>query len=242
VLRAIRTELRLPIDDVEIALLGQRAENVLVGAPVGAMDQLVASLGRLGGALFIDMQSLRTRAVALPHADLLVINSGLRHDHAAGDYRKRRAECEQAATRLGIASLRELTLQDLTKLEQLPDPLGRRARHVVTENARVLEAVSAIETNDLAELGELFARSHISMRDDYEVSIPPIDVLVEIARSQPAVYGARLTGGGFGGSIVAIAQRGRGAASAREIVAQYAKRTTHTATVFLAGEIPCDPS
>jgi galactokinase len=239
VLRAMREAFDLSLDDVALALIGQRAENDLVGAPVGAMDQLVASLGEPGKALFIDMQSLETRRVSLPAADLIVISSGIAHDHAAGDYRTRRAECEAAAVQLGVSSLRELSVDDLPRVEQLPEPLGRRVRHVITENARVLRAVDAIAQGDLTQLGSLFRESHISMRDDYEVSIPAIDQLVEIADAQPEVYGARLTGGGFGGSIVALARAGTGDRVAAAIRNAYDATSGHTSRVLLAGEVPC---
>jgi galactokinase len=239
VLRAIRRAFELAIDDVALALLGQRAENDLVGAPVGAMDQLVASLGEPGAALFIDMRSLETRRVPLPAADLIVISSGIEHDHAAGDYRKRRAECEAAARELEVRSLRELGPADLPRVERLPEPLARRVRHVITENARVLAAVDAIGEDDLARLGALFRESHRSMRDDYEVSLPVIDRLVEIADSHPDVYGARLTGGGFGGSIVGVARAGTGGRAAAVIGERYRVETGHPARVLVAGGGPC---
>lgn len=239
VLRAFREANKLDLDDVTLALLGQRAENEIVGAPVGAMDQLAASLGVPGSALFIDMQSLVAKRVALPAADLLVIASGIPHDHAAGDYRTRRRECEDAAKLLGIASLRELATTDLPRVAQLPDVLARRVRHVVTENARVLAAVEAIEGGNMKRLGNLFRESHMSMRDDYEVSLPAIDVLVESAAAQAGVYGARLTGGGFGGSIVALAERGSGRAAAERAIERYREMTGHTARILVAGELPC---
>ena len=239
VLRALRDAFELALDDVALALLGQRAENELVGAPVGAMDQLAASLGEPGAALFIDMRSLAARRVPLPEADLLVIDSGIRHDNAGGDYAARRAECEAAARELGVGSLRDLGADDLPRALRLAEPLGRRARHVVTENARVLAAVDAIERGDLVHLGDLFRASHASMRDDYEVSIPPIDALVELALAHPEVYGARLTGGGFGGAIVALARPGSGTRIAGEVAAAYEARTGHAGRVRLAGEVPC---
>ena len=240
-LRALREAFSLPIDDITLALLGQRAENELVGAPVGAMDQLVASLGKPGMALFIDTRTVATRDVPLATADLIVISSGIQHDHAAGDYRTRRAECERAARLLDVGSLRDLTEVDLRRVETLPRPLDRRVRHVVTENARVLAAMKALFANDAEALGVLFDRSHASMRDDFEVSIPPIDQLVELARSQPEVYGARLTGGGFGGSIVALAIRGTAERVAARIAERYAHETPYTPTILLAGDI-CGPS
>jgi len=148
-LRAFREACALAIDDVRLALLGQRAEVELVGAPVGAMDQLASSLGSLGAALFIDLRSLELRSIPLPAADLIVIDSGLHHDHAAGDYRLRRAQCDEAARLLGVAALRDVTTAELAVVARLPPPLDRRARHVVTENARVLAAVRALEDGDL---------------------------------------------------------------------------------------------
>jgi galactokinase len=225
VLRAFRAAYAVGIDDLELALIGHRAEVEFVGAPVGAMDQLAASLGRLGSALFIDLRSLEMRSLVLPAADLVVIGSGLRHDHAAGDYRTRRAECEDAARRLGVRTLREVGIADLAAIAALPPPLDRRARHVVTENARVLAAVRAIEDGDLHGLGELLGAAHASMRDDFEASLPAIDQLVAIADADPAIYGARITGGGFGGSIVALATRGQGAVAAARIAGRYVAQT-----------------
>jgi galactokinase len=206
------------------------------------MDQLAASVGTPGFALFIDMRSLASRKLPLPDADLLVISSGIRHDHAAGDYRIRRAECEAAAGQLGVAALRDLDLADLPRIARLPDPLARRARHIVTENARVLAAIDALARRDLAGLGKLFGASHASLRDDFEISIPAIDALVELATAHPEVHGARLTGGGFGGSIVALARAGHGPRIASSIVDEYAQRTGHTGCVLLAGQVPCDPA
>lgn len=242
VLRALRTAFSLPIDDVALALMGQRAEVELVGAPVGAMDQLASSLGKLGQALFIDIQSLDVRLVPLPDADLLVVSSGLLHQNATGDYRTRRDECHEATRLLGIRSLRELSEDDLARIATLPSPIDRRARHVITENARVLDTVSAIGCGDLEGVGALFAASHRSMRDDYEVSIPAIDELVAIADADPDVYGARLTGGGFGGSIVGFAQTGTGSAAAKRIAARYQTSTNHSPRILVAGGLRCDPS
>ncbi len=219
VLRAFAAAWHLPIDPITIALLGQRAENEWVGAPVGAMDQLAASLGVTGEALFIDMRSLVSERVPVPaELEVIVIASGVEHSNASSGYRVRRAECEQAARALGITQLRDATADDIARLAA---PLDRRARHVVSENARVLATVAAFASGDRAALGELFAESHRSMRDDYEVSVPEIDALVGIATADPDVIGARLTGGGFGGSIVALALAGDGTAAASRICARY---------------------
>lgn len=240
VLRALRKAFDLSIDDTQLALLGQRAENELVGAPVGAMDQLCASLGEPGTALFIDTRSLEARRIPMPPGmDLLVIASGLRHDHSTGDYKTRRAECEEAARQLGVGSLRDIGARDLDRVAALAQPFAKRVRHVVTENDRVLAAVTAMEQGDLAKLGSLFRASHASMREDYEVSLPQIDMLVDIACTDPDVYGARLTGGGFGGSIVAIAGAGTGTAAARRITGRYVLQTGATPQVLVAEEVAC---
>ena len=155
------------------------------------------------------------------------------HRHSAGDYNARRAECERAAALLGVPKLRDASQADLARVAALPEPLNRRARHVITENARVLAAVEAMRSADLVRLGQLFNASHDSQRDDYDVSIPEIDLLVELARQNHPVYGARLTGGGFGGSIVLLARGGEGRAVAQRIVDAYSKRTGAHATVLV---------
>ncbi|MCA1582018.1 MAG: galactokinase [Acidobacteria bacterium] len=206
VLRALRDLAGFPLDDVTLALVGQRAENDLVGAPVGIMDQMASSLADVGVALFLDTRSLASERIPIPRgAGLLVVDSGVRHDHASGDYRRRRAECEDAARRLGVRELRDLTVERRPDLERLPEPLRRRARHVVTENERVIEASAALRRSDLPLLGRLFDASHESQRDDFEVSVPAVDAIVAAARAEPGVFGARLTGGGFGGSVVVLA-------------------------------------
>lgn len=226
ILRALRQAFSLPLDDVQLALLGQRVEVDFVGAPVGVMDPMAASIASEGVALFLDTREMRFERVPLPSGlDPIVINSGVAHNHAAGDYRVRRAECERAAKLLGVALLRDLSEADLHRAEKLPEPLGRRVRHVVTENARVLSTVEALRSADLPRLGALFYASHDSQRLDYEVSVPEIDLLVGLAREDADVYGARLTGGGFGGSIVIMARAGTGASVASRITSRYAERS-----------------
>jgi galactokinase len=141
-LRALRQAFGWELDDVQLALLAQRAEVEFVGAPVGVMDPMASSLGSPHAALFLDTQSLRAESVPLPRGlGIAVVHSGISHEHASGEYRARRRECEEATRALGVTSLRSLTLEELPRVEQLPAPLDRRARHVVTENARVLGAV-----------------------------------------------------------------------------------------------------
>jgi galactokinase len=217
--RALRQVFHVPLDDVALAVAARRAETDFVGAPVGIMDQMACSLADTSGALLIDTRTLEYSAVPLPSsAALIVIDSGVTHKHAGGEYRTRRQECSEAAVALGVAELRDVAVTDLDRVAALAPPLNRRARHVVTENARVLAAVIALKAEDLEQTGRLFVESHASMRDDFEVSIPAIDALVEIACRTPGVYGARLTGGGFGGAIVALADRSRASAAADTIV------------------------
>jgi galactokinase len=239
ILRALREAFSLEMDDVRLALLGQKVENDFVGAPVGVMDPMACNLADVGVALFLDTREMRFERVPLPPGvDPIVINSGVAHDHSAGDYRTRRAECERAAALLGVPQLRDLSEAELPRAGKLPEPLGRRVRHVVTENARVLAAVEAMRAADLARLGALFYASHDSQRLDYEVSVPEIDLLVDLAREQSDVYGARLTGGGFGGSVVILARAGTGAAVAARIADRYAARSGHRPAIL----VPQTPS
>jgi galactokinase len=234
VLRALRDLFGLSVNDVRLAQLGQRAENDFVGAPVGLMDQMAASLADDHTALFLDTRTLHYEQVPLP-ADgaLLVVNSGVAHNHASGDYRTRRAECDRAAAALGVPQLRDLGLDDLPRVAALPDPISRRARHVITEDHRVLESVDAMKSGDLRRLGELFTESHASMRDDFEMSVPEIDLLVDLAHAERGVFGARLTGGGFGGSIVALVEAGAAPRVGERVSRAYRERSRHTATVLV---------
>jgi galactokinase len=195
---------------------------------------MACALAGEGEALFLDTRTMAYDRVRLPPGvDLVVINSGIAHRHASGDYRTRRAECERAALMLGVPQLRDLTREDLPRLEALRDPLNRRARHVLTEDQRVLDAVEAMRAGDAARVGALFYESHASMRDDYAVSIAEIDRLVELARREPAVLGARLTGGGFGGSIVALVEAGTAAGVGRRVAEAYARDTGERPTVLV---------
>jgi len=233
-LRAMREEFHLELADVNLALLGQRAENDFVGARCGIMDQMAATLADAGSALFLDTRSLGYRRVPLPAAaDLVVIHSGVSHEISGGDYNTRRAECEEAARQLGVAQLRDVTPADLPRLDQLPEPLRRRARHVVTEDDRVLAAVEALESGDLPALGRLFDASHASMRDDFEVSVPDVDLLVELGQSELRVFGARMTGGGFGGAVVMLAEAGQGRAVGDEVAREYARRSGRSPSVLV---------
>lgn len=204
ILKAIRAALDLVINDAEVARLAQFAESEFVGMPCGIMDQMAASVARPGEALFLDTRDLATETVPLPAGHhIAVIYSGVKHQLTDGGYGHRVAECQAACRALGVSSLRDLSMEDLPRIEALPAPLNQRARHVVTENQRVLEGVAALRGSDPTAFGRLMAASHGSQRDDYAVSVPAVDKLVDVALDQGAV-GARLTGGGFGGSIVAL--------------------------------------
>jgi galactokinase len=223
-LRALRDAFDLPLSDVELARTAQRAEVEFVGAPVGIMDQMAASLAGEREALFIDTRALEFERIPLPASlDLVVIDSGISHRHAGGEYVTRRRESEEAARLLGVRHLRDIGLDALARVNELPGPLARRARHVVTENERVLRARDALHAGDLRTLGALFSASHASLRDDYEVSIPAVDHLVDLAIAHPQVFGARMTGGGFGGAIVIAAAAGSGRAVGDEIAARHAR-------------------
>jgi galactokinase len=232
VLRALRTRFELPLDDGALARLGRAAETDFVGAPIGIMDQMVSSLGRDGEALFLDTRTLAFERIPLPAGiDLVVIDSGVKHAHAGGEYATRRRESFDAAAQLSVAFLRDARPDGLSRLAE--PVLARRARHVITENQRVLDGAAALRASDAEAFGRLMNDSHASMRDDYEISSPEIDTLVALAREHDGVFGARLTGGGFGGSIVAIAGAGTGAAVSEGIARMYASRTGLPAAVIV---------
>jgi len=201
------------LDRVTLALAGQAAEHEYVGTLCGIMDQYIAALGVEGGALLIDCRSLEPRVVRmeLGGASIVVCDTRVKHELASSAYNQRRSECEQAAAvfarRLpAVVALRDVSVDDFERFAtDLGEPLLRRARHVVTENARTLAAADLLERGELDRLGSLMVASHASLRDDYEVSSPELDLAVEVALSVPGVYGARMTGGGFGGCAIALA-------------------------------------
>ena len=216
-LRCLRELLALTLDDVQVAQLAQRAEIEFAGVRCGIMDQMAASLADPTRALLLDTRSLERRFVNLPAGSaVLVLDSGIARSLAASGYNERRAECEQAARLLGVASLRDV--DDEPALAALPSLLQRRARHVVTENARVLAAVAC---SSAAEFGQLMNASHASLRADYDVSTPGLDQLVGLLQAQEVVFGARLTGAGFGGACVALCRAQEIEQVAGSVLAQY---------------------
>jgi galactokinase len=199
----------IDVPRLELVKLCQKAEHEFVGTRCGIMDQFVAVHGAAGHALMLDCRSLEYELLPVPHdLRLVVCNSMIRHELASGEYNRRRADCEEGVKLLqtplpGIRALRDVSGADLEAWKRvLPATVYRRCRHVVTENQRVLEAAKALQSRDTERFGHLMYRSHASLRDDYEVSCRELDLLVDLASSSPGVYGARMTGGGFGGCTV----------------------------------------
>jgi galactokinase len=226
VLRALRQVFALPLDDVAIARLARTAETDFVGAPVGLMDPLAASLGTPGLALFLDTRSLERELLEIPPGlEIGVLHSGISHRNAGGTYAERRREAGAAARALGVPTLRDVGEAELERIRRLAPPLDRRARHVVTENARVLAFAAALRTHQSDPLGPLLEASHRSLRDDYEVSHPHVDRLVSLAQADPDVLGARMTGGGCGGAVLFVCTVGRARAIGARLVSKYRAET-----------------
>jgi len=201
----------LDASDAELAHASQRAENEIAGAPTGIMDQFAALLGQEDAAVFLDCRSEQTRIVPLrlrqASLSLVLIDTGERHSHAAGGYAARRASCERAARQLGVPALRDVAVADLPAAERVLDAeTFRRVRHVVTENQRVSATVCALLLDDPVAVGHQLTLSHLSMRDDFEISTPALDLAVDVALDAGAI-GARMTGGGFGGAVIALIDR-----------------------------------
>ncbi|HXN54140.1 MAG TPA: galactokinase [Candidatus Acidoferrum sp.] len=216
------------IDRTKLALLCQRAENEFVGARVGIMDQFVSCHGRAGHALLVDCRSLEYRSLRLPpKLSLVICNTMVKHKLQAGEYNVRRAECEEAVRKLsaalpGIRSLRDVSLEQLAQNDGLlSETLYRRCRHVISENRRVRKMAALFERGKTEGLREVMAASHQSLRDDYEVSCGELDAMVELARRQQGVYGARMTGGGFGGCTINFVDVEHAAEFQRRVSAEY---------------------
>jgi galactokinase len=236
VLRALRQAFGLPLDSVALARLAQEAETDFVGAPVGLMDQLAASLGVPGVALFLDMRTLGRESLPLPaDVEVGVLHSGITHHNASGTYGQRREEAHAAAAALGVPSLRDVGETDLERIQRLPAPLDRRARHVVTENARVLAFAAALRAGMSGALGPLLDASHRSLRDDYAVSHPDVDKLVALAAAAPGVLGARMTGGGCGGAVLFLCPVGQARATGTQVAARYREETGQPGTFLVVG-------
>ncbi|MDN3311280.1 galactokinase [Microbacterium oryzae] len=200
----------LGLDGLSIAKIGRTAENEAVGAPTGIMDQVSSTLGRVDAATFLDCRTLETASVDLGFTAtglaLLVIDTRVKHAHSTGGYRERRASCEKGAAEMGVSSLRDLSVADLPRAEEMLDEVTfRRVRHIITENQRVLDTVETLRAAGPLAIGELLVASHASMRDDFEISVAELDTAVDTALGAGAL-GARMTGGGFGGAAIALVE------------------------------------
>jgi len=223
------------IDGKKLALLCQRAENLFVGVQCGIMDQFTSALGVKGHALLIDCRSLDAEPIPLPAGmSILIVDSKVPRNLADTQYNRRREDCAEAASALGVASLRDA---DLTTLETargaLPEALYRRAHHVITENARVSAMAAALRTDDRAMIGSLMHDSHESLRTDFEVSTPELDTLVALASGTAGVIGARMTGAGFGGCIVNLVESDSVSRFEQSVLPEYRRQTGLDAEIHL---------
>lgn len=234
----------LGIAPKQIAKLAQKAENKFIGVQCGIMDQFISALGRKDAALLIDCRSLDARAVPLRLAErevaIVITNSGVRRGLVDSEYNARREECNQAVELLSkklkreLKALRDVTLAEFKKNEKgLPPVVAKRARHVISENERVLESVEALQKGDLDAFGKLMNASHASLRDDYQVSCPELDTLVELTQAHPGVVGARMTGAGFGGCTVALMSTSAIESFKSDVVPAYEERTGKKAEVYV---------
>ncbi len=248
---ALLTAVDRPVDPVKLALAGQRAEHHFAGTQCGIMDQFISAHGRADHALLLDCRSLSFRLLPLPPGLRLVIcDTGVKHALAGGEYNVRRAQCEEGVAGLrnflpDIRALRDVNAAQLAEFSGgLAEVVQRRCRHVVTEIARVHAFATALEARDLPALGRLMAASHASLRDDYEVSCPELDLLVESASELPGLYGARMTGGGFGGCTINLVEAEQAQRFAQAVSTAYEAKTGIHPEIFLsrasegAGEVP----
>lgn len=236
---AVDELLELGLSAADLLAITRGAENDFVGAPTGGMDQLAALRCVAGHALFCDMRSLAVEQVPFDldanGLSMLVVDTRAEHRHSDGEYRQRRAGCERAARLLGVPALREIALTELDDaLHRLPeDELRRYTRHVVTENDRVLSAVELLRAGDVAAIGPLLNASHTSMRDDYRITIPELDVAADTLVVAGA-FGARMTGGGFGGCVIALVEKALATEAAAAVEREFARRAFHAPSTFLA--------
>lgn len=228
------------IDRIELAKLCQHAENEFVGMRCGIMDQFISCRGRAGTALMLDCRSLEHRLLPLPEdARLVICNTMVKHELGSSEYNTRRAECETGVRHFSerladIRALRDVSLADLERSGgDLDEVIFQRCRHVITENARVMEAASALERGDLQAFGNLMAESHRSLRDDYQVSCSELDAMVDLAARIEGVYGARMTGGGFGGCTINLVRADSVAGFKRTVARDYEQATGLAPEIFV---------
>jgi galactokinase len=229
---ALKALFRLVIDPVHLAVLCQRAENQFVGVNSGIMDQFISALGRQDTALLVDCRSLDYRHLPVRgDLQIVVADTAVKRGLVDSEYNRRRAECEEAVRLLGqqidgVRALRDVSSEQLDRYaDSLPDVVRRRARHVITENERVVRGVAALEAGDLAAFGRLMDESHASLRDDYEVTVPQLDAMVDAAHNVPGVLGSRMTGAGFGGCTVSLVETAAVDRFLAEVPARYRRET-----------------
>ena len=234
----------IDIPRLELVKLCQKAEHEYVGTLCGIMDQFIAVFGAAGNALMLDCRSLEYQLLPVPHDFRLVVcNSMVRHELASGEYNRRRADCEEGVKLLQphlprIRALRDVGVADLEAWKQaLPATVYRRCRHVVTENQRVLAAAKALQSSDADRFGHLMYRSHVSLRDDFQVSCKELDLLVDLASSNPGVLGARMMGGGFGGCTVNLLRAGASTSFKEHIAQAYRDATDIVPEIYI-----CEPA
>lgn len=238
--KAFQQLYHLPLDGAQLALNGQEAENQFVGCNCGIMDQLISALGKKDHALLIDCRTLGTKAVPMPQGvSVVIINSNFKRTLVGSEYNTRREQCETGARFFQQKALRDVSLEEFNRVAHELDPVvARRVRHVLTENARTVEAAQALAKGDLARMGELMAQSHASMRDDFEITVPQIDTLVDIVKTTIGDKGGvRMTGGGFGGCVVALVPEALVPAVKQAVAQHYEAKTGIKETFYV-----CKPS
>ena len=231
---AFATVSGFPFDGKEMARLGQKTENEWVGANTGIMDQMISANGKEGFALLIDCRDLSTHSIPLPVGTaVLIMDTLTRHSHTESGYNERRQQCEAAAAYFEVKALRDVSITKFLAEEAELEPLIRqRARHIVTENLRTLNATKAMQNGDAPLLGQLMNESHASLRDDFEVTNEELDIMARLAQAQPGCYGARMTGGGFGGCAVALVRSDLADEIAKNVATQYETATGLKPQIF----------
>jgi galactokinase len=224
-----------PWDPVEMAVVGQEAENKWVGVNCGIMDQMISACGKAGHAYLLDCRSLEGRHVPLPAGvKVVILDTGTRRGLVDSAYNQRRQQCEAAAAFFGVELLRDVSAEQFfAKADALPELTRKRARHVITEDQRTLEAAEVMAAGDAVRLGQLMDESHVSLRDDFEVSNEALNEMVELSRAQPGCYGARMTGAGFGGCAVALVADESVEAFVENVMAQYQRETQAEPAVYV---------
>jgi galactokinase len=228
------------LDPVQKALLCQKAEHEYAGVPCGIMDQFISVMGQRDHILLVDCRTRQTDLVPMtdPTVELLIANTNVKHELTGGEYSKRRSQCEEAANILGVPSLRDADAEMLERQRgRMDSSVYRRARHVVSEIERTLHAAEGVRASNWPTVGQLMYASHFSLRDDYEVSCPELDALVEIAQDigfRGGVFGCRMTGGGFGGCTVALVQANKVDSISNRLASEYERRTKLKPTIFVS--------